>query len=184
LTEKDNKTVLVLISGKKRSGKDFFAKMMKERNDDIVITHFAREIKEGIAKLFETDVENINDLKSNSNVLDPQKKFFMRDLLQVYGTYMKEVKGRNYWVKKTTICHDCINVIPDWRFKHEFDFYKNDSRFSKIVTVRILGGDDTDTHVSENELNNFEFDFVVDNSVRDMSILDTSIEQIFKLIDR
>ncbi len=169
---------IILINGKKRSGKDYLANKMKlelnRLNYSTEIMAFADPIKEIIACTFDIDLNRLNEYKNN------QTEIFIEDwhlrgdrnfrtILQRFGTEaMQGTFGKKVWVdllKKKAHFTSCDYVIvPDFRFIAE-DIGD--------VTIKITNSDIEDTndsHASENELNDFKFDYEINNTgKRDIS---------------
>lgn len=161
---------IILINGKKRSGKDFFTEIFLSNVKNGVRIAFADKVKEILATTFGISVQEFDNLKNT----DPK----YRKIIQRFGTdAMQTIFGKDVWVKFVV---DFINssnydyyLIPDFRFEHEFINIDG----CKTTTIKILGGDG-DTHISENGLNDFNFDYVLDNTKKDVSFKDEILKVI------
>jgi hypothetical protein len=170
-------TKVILVNGKKRAGKDYCAKLLKNRFRELGYKadclSFAFPLKNIICKSFEITFDELEDLKNDAEeiVVNGDIMTNFRRLLQMFGTEgMKSVFGDSVWVdivreevKKSD--QDFI-IVPDFRFKIEADVG------DYTICVKNYGNDTShaDTHASENELNDWNFDFVVDNTgYRDIS---------------
>lgn len=169
---------VILINGKKRSGKDYFANALKKelenRGYDCEIMAFADSVKDMLCTSLNISLEDFDNYKNSNDSLyvknDPEFKpvIGFRNLIQNFATEaMKPVFGEDVWVRifleKVYSSHAKFIIVPDFRFlcEHFSDF-----------TVKIVNNDlDTsDDHRSENELNDFEFDYTIDNTgYRDIS---------------
>jgi len=171
---------IILINGKKRSGKDYTAEMLQDviiaDGKSCEIMSFAAPLKRIIAKTFgitlnelenyKNDTEKYNYLiqsKEENNSITILKNGNFRKILQIFGTEaMKEEFGEDVWVKllykQVDESYADYIIITDFRFNIE---YKDDS-----ITLKIKNDDmeDNDTHASETELNDFNFDYVLDNT--------------------
>ena len=174
-TKEPEKNV-ILVSGYKRSGKDTTAKMLKEiieenSSQKVEIMSFAEPIKFITKTIFNISEEKLENFKNehagiycydDSNELDILTNF--REVLTKVGSdALKPIFGNDVWVKvikeKMLKSDADIIIIPDFRFLVE-------NAFKNSVTIRINNDDivnDT-THPSETELDNFKFDFYLDNT--------------------
>lgn len=173
---------IIAINGKKRSGKDHNAKLLKEKLEDngysVAIISFAYPIKDIIAKTFNISVDDVELYKNESDEYGLEIKVYpnnqpsgvikyinMREILQRFGTEaMKPYFGKDVWAKLT---YDKIeemgcdfSIIPDFRFPEE---YRED-----IITIKVkndvIDNESTDSHSSENSLNDFNFNYEIDNT--------------------
>lgn len=171
---------ILLIGGKARSGKDYVSDHIKnvlELNGKSVFKFaFADELKKYICILFNIDLDTLNSLK-NSEEPFTKNGTTIRQCLQRLGTDIFSTYDKYYWTK---IAANIINntdyqyyIISDFRYPHETEirsFVNN----SKIYTINILGNPNNqikaNNHISETSLNEFSFDFVIDNSTHNFNI--------------
>lgn len=169
----------ILINGKKRSGKDHFAQMLQDEMDNRGITSeimpYADPIKMILAETFNITLEELEQFKNKSapiavkefKVTNGRYKQVtnMRSVLQNFGTEaMKTWFGENVWVdlllNQASESDADFVIIPDFRFKSEY--------IEDNCTIHILNNaiqdDKTSEHISENELNDFDFDYILDNT--------------------
>ena len=95
--------------------------------------------------------------------LDPSidKTKTLRDLYISVGTTQKS-KNINYWCEKAYLEteHEEIVCITDWRFKHEYDYFKEKGT---VITVRVFRKDvlvPPEDVESEHSLDGFKTDLV------------------------
>jgi len=179
------KKTIVLINGKKRSGKDFSASMLEEKLDSTLKLSFATPLKQIVADTFGITLEALEEFKNNHTEYDikcmaypnnqPQVNFLttdFREILQRFGTEgMKPVFGTDVWAK---IALDLVKeskeeviIIPDFRFNIESDVIKNNPFGINVVTLKIKNDDvdgGEDLHASERELDSYLFDYIIDNT--------------------
>jgi hypothetical protein len=153
---------IVAICGLKRSGKDTIA--------DILCQHFqykkvkiASPLKDALKTLFQlTDAQVEGDDK---DIIDPRWGVEPRRLMQFIGTevmqfHLQEVLpdvGRTFWIKRLieehitrSDTHSERLVIPDLRFKHEYELLaKHHAVFWRVE--RFQKEDCNETHSSERE---------------------------------
>lgn len=162
---------IILINGKKRAGKDYFASLLKSELEDkgytAEILSFAHPMKDIIAKTFNISLEQLDRYKNYCSEISCEGEQIsdFRLILQRFGTEgMKPWFGNDVWANllysiadKT----DCDYVlVPDFRFLSE---YREDA-----LTIKVQNKDVekacADSHASENELSDFVFDLTVDNT--------------------
>jgi len=159
---------IYLVAGKKRSGKDAFATILKKQfesnHKSVEIMSFAAPMKDIIAITLGISLQELDDLKNNP--AEPHRGY-----LQRFGTEgMKKYFGEDVW-GRLMVSHinrsmaDVI-IIPDFRFPEEFRVL-TDSWAGPIMTIKINRPslqDDGDSHPSEHALDNFEFYKVINNN--------------------
>jgi len=178
--------MIILISGKRFSGKDTFAKVLKNilcaklPQKTIKISHFADHLKCKFAK--------VNDLDLSQLMINGPYKNKHRAKLIEFAQDAK-MSDQNIWVKSLTKFiteqNVDITIVPDLRFKHELNeilnFGTNPDTLNVVVTIRMQSSttiresrgwafdEKIDGHISEVELDNFEyFDFVVGNHTNNL----------------
>ena len=183
---------MILISGKKRSGKDYVASLLKEKFESCYnyeIVSFAGKLKEIIANTFDISIDKLNKMKNEpecypinflhepDDITFIEKTTNMRKILQRFGTEgIKPVFGDNIWAE--LIEGSNRKIIPDFRFPEEYQTIK--SNFGEVVTVFVEGGETNDNHSSETALKDFNFDFIIDN--REKNDISDQIEILVNFI--
>ena len=178
---------VILISGKKRVGKNYFANLLQEeleksgKTSEIIA--FATPIKEIFCELFGLSMDLFEDLKNNESykihLFD--KEYNFRQLLQKFGTdIMQKYFGELVWVQQfikraCTLEVDYV-IVPDFRFLHED---VGDFRI-KIINNTVLSNDN---HRSETEIDNLPYDYLVDNTgYKPKEVLQIDVENIKKML--
>lgn len=178
--------MIILIHGLKRSGKDTFASILKELEPAVEIKPFAGPLKEITAKAFDLSLSTVDYLKNDESIKigfrSPQEKMCtgnsMRNFLQNLGTEaMKPIFGDYVWAKLFTDSYlkspkGCIFVAPDFRVIEEYQYIISEAITANadaldVVTIKIQRDEvqeSGDTHITEQGLADFEFDYVVDNN--------------------
>jgi len=180
---------IFLISGAKRSGKDFIGEELERQLEQIgqpsVILKFADPVKEIIATSFGLTLEELDYLKNDESqkIQVLGNDLTMRSVLQHFATEaMQGTFGKTVWrdllIKKIKSLKNINNIIiTDFRFLHEgFDLPG-----CQKITIRVLGGE-PDDHQSEHDLDGFEFDYRVDNQVKDSNKAKTAVQKIISKI--
>lgn len=166
------KSIIILISGKKRVGKTLVANILA----DILIDHgYSVEVKS-----FSNEIKNCAYSFFN---WDGKKDEKGRKLLQSIGDTGREY-NEDLWVNalinniEDGLFLSDIYIIDDWRFPNEREFIENLNSFYNF-TIRVEStnrGDYKDDDITENSLPVFDlesdggscpknyYDFVVDNS--------------------
>lgn len=169
---------VIVISGKKRVGKDTIATILegiisgKEQN--CCRKALAGRIKNMLSELTDSSTEYLDDNKEAplfKNNLTP------RDMYRKIGDLIRDNLGKNYLVgqvisdcNKLRYYYDYI-IITDMRYLHEFEELKK----LDPIFIRVKKDVEGDNHSSEVDLDNLpdsEFDYVIDNngSLKDLEI--------------
>jgi len=168
--------MIILINGKKRSGKDHFAKLLSNElhklHKTTEIMSFADPIKEIIACTLGINIKELDIYKNNENYTAAICREFnfasikhvksIRTVIQTFGTEaMQNVFGKDVWVNKlyerSKKSKADVIIVPDFRFLHE--------KISQF-TINIIDNNikSEDSHASENSLDDFDFKYVIDNT--------------------
>ena len=156
--------MVILIGYKKRSGKDTVANIISNYVECQKLS-FAQPLKEILADTLNISLSELEDKKNNNETINWFNGYIsFRQLLQRFGNgKMKTFFGKDVWVKLTeSKIKDDLVVISDFRFKEEYEYLK---KFHKVITIKVerdLKNDDKDE--SENDLNDFKFDYVINNN--------------------
>ena len=170
---------VVLISGKRYSGKDTAALGLKAQllgsSKILALADMVRA--DYIKSLKNNDNISMDDLKHNDSVLKEQHRIPIIKLAEE----MKIKHGKNYWAKRLFDTHirdddsgTQVFIISDWRFIEEYNYFY--SLISSVVTIRINATEDTrrqrgyifnesiDKGPSETSLDTYnKFKIVIDN---------------------
>lgn len=188
---------IILISGLKQSGKNWSSKILKDlliADGKIVVEKsFAYWMKYMLSTTMGVSMARFEQLKEdNISIFDDDMRELnttAREMLQKFGTdVMYPMFGETIWADlavkdlKETVQSGVV-IFTDFRHDHEYEAIINE--YGKCVTIRIEDGRTalpTD-HDSERNLTdaNFQFDYIVDNSSKDDSII-TKMQEIFKEI--
>lgn len=168
-------TNIVLIHGKKRAGKDYFAKILgshlEVEGKTVKIMAFADPIKEILATSLSISVEELNRMKNEKSDIveidDNYDQWVLTDtrrLIQNFGTEAMHTHfGKDVWVnmlkRNAQMSKVDYVLVPDFRFLHE----NISSTTIRIQNDEIDNACD-DNHTSENELKDFEFKYTIDNT--------------------
>ena len=171
-------TKLILVSGKKRSGKDYstslLAGSLRSRGYSVEVKSFAEPMKQILSVIFGVSLGTIETAKnephnfpvvmtqSNTEANAVRFSTDMRQILQRFGSdSMKPIFGDDVWARLMdqyvqSSSADFI-IVPDFRFLIE--------HIPSTITIRIKCNlaESADQHVSEIELDDFAFDYVLNN---------------------
>jgi len=156
---------IILIGYKKRQGKDTFAQLLIEelalRGVNSKKFAFADAMKDIVADMFDIDRNTLDYYKNKpESVIFDSKITDFRKLLQRFGSgKMKEIFGKTVWrdIVVKQFDKDSVNIVTDFRFPEEY--------IKGAFTVKVDRGiKNNDEHISEKALDDFNFDYVVDNS--------------------
>ena len=167
--------MLLGISGKIGSGKDVIGEYLKD-NYDFKIVKFATLIKEISAKLTNTPYD-LHFSQEGKSMYLTDWGMTVREFQQRLGTdAMREGLHKDCWVIATLSRYVKGNkwVVTDVRFKNEVESILN--REGKIIRVERLNNPYAQSnHISETELDSYNFKEVVQNS--------GSLSDLYKKID-
>jgi len=148
--------ILIGVSGKKRTGKNTVANLIKTlTNSSVEEFAFAQDLKLELANLLKVKVTDIEASKDT-----------YRGLLQALGVYRREFNGPDYWINKCFLrvyrSNAEVCIITDVRFPNELSAVQA----SGGIVLRVCR--DTglnDTHESETALDGQrDFDHIIINS--------------------
>lgn len=169
-----NRKIVILISGKRCSGKDTVADCIKESNGYIKKVSFGTIMKMDYCKLKQI---NMDDLK------DRMIKEKHRPYLIEFAESQKQKHGMDYWAKRCWSQYHKNNdilLISDWRFLEEYQFFQqlyHDGYIHELKTIRVEASNESklkrgwkpnpkvDGHRGEVELDSFaDFTYVIYNN--------------------
>lgn len=161
---------IIAIGHQKRVGKDTFAKMLQKQlgEQNCIILSIAQPLKEIVADALGISLATLEDWKNEEIKLKYKDySISVRDILINFGNgKMKEIFTKQVWIKQVVRRADASTakyiIIPDFRFKEEFDFLT--TFFYSVVTIKVVRGDVLPTNKADKNLQHFSFDFVVDNN--------------------
>lgn len=176
------KPLLILISGKKGTGKDTFATFF--RGTDFISIAFADALKSQLYAILNEILQvtpkiNLGDMYNDKDKiinipLADGNRYTIRYWLQQYGQYMKNIFGFNYWsdILINQIQNHIANenvIVTDVRFPYEIDRLKEKmNETHNILMIRIHRNTWVeDLDISEIALNtypNSNFNYIVDNN--------------------
>lgn len=168
---------VLLISGKAGHGKDTFAEILRDQlqiiGKKVLIIHFADIVKE-FARLYYN--------------WDGKKSVSGRALLQYIGTDLMRKYDADYWARivgEFLAAADKdfdMALIADNRFPNEIEVIKKYCPQTKTIRIQRWNKDQsifinpnlTNTqlnHPSETSLDNYQFDYLINNHSEDMGCL-------------
>jgi len=176
-----NRHTIIIVSGKKQSGKDTFCSFVNEFAPSIFSKlAFADSLKISLQKFlkFNFDISvpldsfYLNE-KKEKKLSNYSKISSLRVAMQWFGQMMKENFGEDFWVKKVISqieLHPGNCVISDARFPYEIEGIKNAflNKEYNIYSIRINRKSSlVDSDISETALDEKPityFDFTIDNN--------------------
>jgi len=169
--------MLIGLVGKKGSGKDTFANVLKQKSGFITYA-YATPLKEACQKLFLLSDEQLHD-QTLKETVDKRWDLSPRQIFQIIGTdFIRTHIDSDFWIKHFTLWYKGKStqniIVTDCRFQNEID------------TIKELGGmifkierntSVEDNHISENGIDNLtNIDIVIKN--------DSSLEDYHKIINK
>lgn len=126
------------------------------------IHSFACNLKRCVADCTGIDYHDLEKRSQKSTII-PWLNISYRQLLQSLGEAVRGQINENFWVHSMLATYEDSDfwIVSDVRYKNEAEELLS----RKAVLIRVnREGLETDTHISETDLDNFEkFDFVLDN---------------------
>jgi len=156
--------MIIGIYGEKRVGKDTTAKILSELLG-LEIKSFAKIPKEIISKTLGISIELFENLKNENQ--------YYRQMIINFAEIMKEKLGKDIWVKMLDKSDSFI--ISDLRFKEEVEAIKKINK--NFIIIKII-----DKNVKETDIHQFDYDFIIDNTKKDINILKEKCKNIIKEI--
>jgi len=159
---------IMLISGKAHSGKGTVSKIIEEilnKNNHVIRCSLSTYIRE-IAK---------NDFYWNG-VDTLESRIFMGEVYRIGTEFYPYHMARRIWERdiKPHATKDSIVIVESFRELVNYDYFNillQNALIDKITTIRVvrpkfndIQDDEFEKHVSESDLDDFDFDYVVDNS--------------------
>ena len=171
---------IIMINAMKRAGKDHTARLLKSKLPNSEIYAFADPIKEIASKSLQMTVRTFDEYKNSDTDLliahedgDTSHVSSFREFIQNLGSdAMKSVFGKTVWtdllIRKIKEDAPEYCIISDFRFFTEYEEIEKFAMYyeDELISLKIRNDNVTnnDSHVSENELNDFTFDYEVDNT--------------------
>lgn len=152
----------------------FMPAVVTDDTSRLILTYFLKELvfRDGTKPVGGMVVGGrLEGLRSHTSQAMEQLYFSRRSIMIVHGALKRSINP-NYWVDvvgRQLKQHDKV-VISDWRFKNEMDCLSD--WCDDILTVRINRGDSVSSDPSERDLDNCDFDVMIDNT--------GSLEQLYK----
>lgn len=191
---------IILLSGFKRSGKDFVAQYLQEKIPGAHIISFAEPMKTIISKTFGITMEQLEDFKNEPSEYGIELKAYpnnqnpvrfgqtnFRTILQLFGTEgMKPIFGDNVWAELAERTASTIGntvIIPDYRFICENEVW--DKSKYDVYEVRIQDDNlsSTDAHASETELLMHSFDYYINNTMKNDDVFN-EVDEMLKDMEK
>lgn len=185
---------LILVNGKKRSGKDFFAQILKTElsklGKNAEVMSFAEPLKCIIADTFDITNKQLDDFKNDAEQVgiirtkmsgtDYEVLTDFRLILQRFGTEaMKKYFGEDVWVK--LLADRAYKSKADFIIVPDFRFFTEDIGGAITVKIKNANFDNAgDLHRSETELDNFKFMYTFDNT--DYPDISNTVREFAELI--
>lgn len=177
---------IIAICGKRRSGKDTVACMIKDLLPQYEIKKIAEPLKKGIQCFF-----GFTDDQIETNEKDEIDTFWdikPRDVMQYIGTEIMQYKinelipnlNKNFWIKSFIKNNNVVEkyiIISDLRFLHEYnELKKYNCIFIKIENINAP----EDNHVSEQEFEKIQVDYIIKNNYT----IDQLKNNVFKFVNK
>jgi dephospho-CoA kinase len=180
---------IIAICGLKRSGKDTIADVLTQRYGYEKVK-IATPLKDALKTLFQFTDAQVEG--AEKDVVDPRWGVEPRLLMQFIGTEVMQFKlqevlpdvGRTFWIKRLIDEHIKNNdkhiVIPDMRFKHEYNLLSQHG--AVFWRVERFQNENTEVHSSEREYLEIPVDEVFMNTGSKIDIEQIVFEKMDALV--
>lgn len=131
-------------------------------------TFFAKALKECLSVILNEDLKKFENINFKNSRIDWLNNMTVRELLQKFGTAIRNEVCDDFWVK---VClknctEDCI--ISDVRFESEAEGIRD---INGIIIRINRDGAGAGNHISEIALDNYSFDYIIDNNGTEEDLL-------------
>lgn len=185
--------MLIVVTGKKRSGKDTLGDYLVQRYGFVKTPALADPFKKVACEWFGWDERHLNgELKE---MIDPVWGFSPREFFQVFGTeIMKQDLGRRFPRYASTVGDSIwarvfLNwytkqpkgdyVLTDMRFPEEYDML---SSLPHVIFIKTVSDrSPSDTHTSEQHIDEFDVDYtIVNNGYGTLDVYHEMIDEVME----
>lgn len=188
---------IILINGLKRSGKNNISELIQGLEKDTKEFSIAAPAKRIVARTLDITEEELEEYKNDENYglelkLYPNnqpsatiKYLDFRELLQNFAVdAMMQEFSETAWAEKCAKDIDksinVFNTVTDFRFPFEEKVFRElaDAKGYDVITIKVFNDELklTDSHISENAMKDFKFDYTINNTGK------PDLKNIIKLI--
>jgi uncharacterized Fe-S radical SAM superfamily protein PflX len=169
---------IYLITGQKRAGKDFVGEILSDYLECDTYA-FADDMKVILSETFGISIEDFNKLKNEDRALyvtnldamgvHYSRMTSFRKIIQNFGESIKNLYNSRFWADRLIIKlieddNDNI-VITDLRYFVELETIKNYFGADNVKTIKVINRNlEPDSHISEQEMLDYEADVILDNT--------------------
>jgi len=174
---------IILVSGKSNVGKGVFSQkleqLLKSQNKHVIRCSLSTYIRELTKKDFYWN--GIDTLES---------RIFMGEVYRVGTDFYPHHMARRVWERdiEPYANKDTIAIVESFREKVNYDYFDFLLQFKyidKLTTIRVIRPNfnaiqnkEMENHVSESDLDDFKFDYVIENSGT-VEELDEKLKEMF-----
>jgi hypothetical protein len=160
---------VILISGKSHSGKgetaNILNKILTNQNKHVIQCSLSTYIRE-IAK---------NDFYWNG-IDTLESRIFMAEVYRIGTNFYPYHMARRVWKRdiQPYANKNTIAIVESFREKVNYDYFNmllNEGLINNILTIRVIRPNfndiqdkDMEQHISESDLDDFDFDYVIENN--------------------
>lgn len=131
-------------------------------------TFFAKALKECLSVILNENLDKFENINFKNSQIDWLNNMTVRELLQKFGTAIRNEVCDDFWVK---VClknctEDCL--ISDVRFESEAEGIRD---INGIIVRINRDGAGAGNHISETALDNYSFDYIIDNNGTEEDLL-------------
>lgn len=174
---------IIAISGKKRTGKNTVANLFKKYLPNSVCVGFGDAVKYACAEIMGLDREEFFNDENKDKIYQFYDGVYMsgRDILQKMATEaLRDNFNKSVWItnmnNRISISDADYIIIYDLRFENEYDFL--DKQGSLLLRVERMDIENNDFHISENEIDDKEFKYILRSEKNDFKHLEKLVKSI------
>ncbi len=171
---------LLIICGRKRSGKDTVADIIcsKYETDKYTINRLALAtcLKEIFTETFNLSIDKLDQMKNNNLIFVNNIK--MRDCIINFGETIKNRINKNIWCEmvEKKLDNNKINIITDMRYEHEYMYFL---KYNPIIIK--IEREHTEIIENENEIEQLKYNYLIKNN-SNLDSLKTTVNKILDTI--
>jgi hypothetical protein len=131
-------------------------------------TSFAKALKSCLSVILNKDLDKFENINFKNSQIDWLNNMTVRELLQKFGTAIRNEVCDDFWVKAClkNCTEDCL--ISDVRFESEAEGIR---KIGGIIVRINRDGAGAGNHISETALDNYSFDYIIDNNGSEEELL-------------
>jgi len=158
---------------------------LNSRNHTCSIIPLADELKEQVSDILDIDKDTVNKYKNRNEVISVGSyKQTMRDFIKKIANFTKSLVSKYFYVENVFKFiennDDEYFVIPDLRFKEEYEFIMKQTNSYEVHFIRLRSNLENCTASELDNKVDIEYSFILNNKQEDLDSLTIGVEEIVK----